>query len=79
MSDTNKKPEVIFAPGCFDSFDGTQEELDALMLDIQRMVESGEFMENSIPLDPDTLMQDLTEEEIEELKQVVTGSPRTLQ
>lgn len=27
--------QVVFAPGCFDNFEGTQEELDALILDIQ--------------------------------------------
>ena len=32
MSDTPLK--VVFAPGAFDSFDGTQEELDALMAEI---------------------------------------------
>ena len=31
---TNKKVKVEFAPGCFDSFEGTQEELDALQQEI---------------------------------------------
>jgi hypothetical protein len=36
MSDDKKKIHVEFAPGAFDSFDGTQEELDALMAEIGR-------------------------------------------
>ena len=31
----NKPLKVEFAPGCFDNFDGTQEELDGLMTEIQ--------------------------------------------
>lgn len=37
------KLRVEFAPGCFDDFDGTQEELDQLMAEILRMAESGEL------------------------------------
>lgn len=33
----NKPIKVEFAPGCFDSFEGTQEELDQLIEDIQNM------------------------------------------
>lgn len=29
------KPEIEFAPGCFDDFDGTQEELDALIAELK--------------------------------------------
>lgn len=47
----DKKPEVIFAPGCFDGFEGTQEELDELMAEIHRMVESGELFEKGVPVD----------------------------
>ena len=41
------KPKVVFAPGCFDNFEGTQEELDSLVAELQRLVESGELLENS--------------------------------
>jgi hypothetical protein len=50
-----KKLKVEFAPGAFDNFDGTQEELDELMAEIHRMVESGEFLENSTRVDFDEL------------------------
>jgi hypothetical protein len=53
---TDKKIKIEFAPGCFDDFDGTQEELDGLIAEITRMAESGEMLENSRPInidDPD--------------------------
>jgi hypothetical protein len=63
---TDKKtPEIIFAPGCFDQFDGTQEELDELMAKIQEMFASGEAQAVAVPLSE--LMEDLTEEELKEL------------
>ena len=36
----NKKPKIEFAPGAFDSFDGTQEELAELVSEIQNMFEN---------------------------------------
>jgi hypothetical protein len=40
----NKEIKIQFAPGAFDTFDGTQEELDALMEEIHKMFE-GKSME----------------------------------
>lgn len=48
-----KKPEVVFAPGCFDSFEGTQEELQELIAHIHQIVEDGTLAENSRPLSDD--------------------------
>ena len=48
---TDKKIKIEFAPGAFDSFDGTQEELDALVTELQRIAESGELEENSVALE----------------------------
>ena len=48
---TDKKIRIEFAPGAFDTFDGTQEELDALVTELQRMAESGELAENSVALE----------------------------
>ena len=45
-----EKLKVVFAPGCFDNFDGTEEELAAMLADIHQMVENGTLMENSTPL-----------------------------
>lgn len=84
MSDNeeNKKPiEVVFAPGCFDNFDGTQEELNELIQQIQKMAQSGELFENASPVRFDDI-EDLLDEadplEIEEIVNQMT-SPRTLQ
>lgn len=49
----DKKPEIIFAPGCFDNFEGTQEELQELIAHIHQMVESGELFEKAERLDPE--------------------------
>lgn len=54
-----KKLEVIFAPGCFDTFDGTQEELDELTNEIKRLVESGELMDTATPVDPEDYPEEL--------------------
>ena len=47
------KIKIEFAPGCFDNFDGTQEELDELIASIHQMVESGEIFEKARPVDFD--------------------------
>ena len=49
--------KVVFAKGSMDEFDGTQEELDALVAEIKEMVANGLFND----ADP------ITEEEEEEL------------
>lgn len=38
-----KKLKLIFEPGCFDNFEGTQEELDQLVEQITAMAENGEL------------------------------------
>lgn len=62
-----KTPQIVFAPGCFDGFDGTQEELDEMLAEIQRLVESGELFERAQPVDFDD--GTWTEEEIERLSE----------
>ena len=52
------KLKVVFAEGSMNDFDGTQEELDALVADIKEMVANGAF-EDAIPI---------TEEEERELE-----------
>lgn len=59
-----KDLKIEFAPGCFDSFEGTQEELDELVAHIKEMFASGEAQAMARPLDLD----DLSEEEIELLE-----------
>ena len=47
---TDKKLRVEIAPGAFDNFEGTQEELDELMAAIQKMAEDGTLFKNSTPV-----------------------------
>jgi hypothetical protein len=58
MTDEQKKPEIVFAPGCFDNFEGTQEELDEMIAEIQRMVDSGELFKNSTELNLEELVEE---------------------
>lgn len=57
MSEDSKKPKIVFAPGCFDSFTGSQEELDELIAEINRLVETGELFEKAEPIDLDELIE----------------------
>ena len=53
MTDEKKELKVEFAPGCFDNFEGTQEELQEMIAMIRQMVSDGTLLENSEPLDMD--------------------------
>ena len=83
MSTEDKKPEIVFMPGCFDNFDGTQEELDEMVAEIKRLVETGEIFEKSEPLDIDSILDEFSDEEIEdlmaELDETKSITKRTLQ
>lgn len=79
MSDQEKKKiEIVFAPGCFDNFEGTQEELDAMIQQIKDMAESGELFENSTAVDIEDLIDETDPLEIEEIVNEML-TPRTLQ
>jgi hypothetical protein len=78
-----KPIKVNFAPGAFDDFEGTQEELDDLIKQIQDMFsdpeKAKETLANAKPLDIDDLDDDelaalakkiLSDEEIAELKEL---------
>ena len=61
---TKKNPvKIEFAPGAFDQFEGTQEELDAFIAELQRMAESGELEEQSVSLDDEAAWLELSPEE----------------
>ena len=54
----DKKIKIEFAPGCFDSFTGSQDELDELIAEIQKMADTGELFEKSRKLDIDELIDE---------------------
>ena len=58
-----KKMKIVFAPGCFDDFEGTQEELDEMVAELTRLAESGELLDKTTAVSVD----DLDEETLEAL------------
>lgn len=65
MTKEKKELKVEFAPGCFDHFDGTQEELDELVAEIQKM-----FAE-STPEQIEAMSRPLSDEDFEDLPEEV--------
>jgi hypothetical protein len=73
--DANTKPEfkIVFAPGSFDDFDGTQEELDALVAAITDELSSGNLLAESRALseeDWDSLPDHIKESLIAEFEAI---------
>ena len=86
MTKEDKPIKVEFAPGAFDHFDGTQEELDELLAEIQNM------FANKSREEIEAMSRPMTEEDLEDLPDEVKESlirealgeesstpPRTLQ
>ncbi len=70
---TDREIKVVFQPGCFDNFDGSQEELDSLVKQIQDMIGDGSLFENSKELteeDLDDLPEDLRESILRDLEMI---------
>ena len=68
------KMELVFAPGAFDSFEGTQEELNELMQGITEMFSSGEFEQAEL-----VDMDELAEEDPEMYEKLMNAEePRRL-
>ena len=81
-----KEIKVEFAPGAFDSFDGTQEELDDLMGQIQKMIEDGSLFEKARTIDLDELIesddaedQELATQVLRSIDRDINGNNRNLQ
>ena len=52
--------KVMFAPGCFDAFEGTQEELNSLIEEITKVFTSGKFLEEMTEVEfDDPIMESL--------------------
>ena len=56
--DENGEMIIEFAPGCFDNFEGTQEELDEMIAEITAMLKSGEMNERARTVDIDELIEE---------------------
>lgn len=63
MTEPDKELKIEFAPGCFDNFEGTQEELDELVAEIQKMFE-GKSREEI-----EAQSREITEEDWDELSE----------
>ena len=66
-----KKIKVVFKPGAFDNFEGSQEELDAFVAEIIEGFKSGEYLK-------DTHLEDLDESTELILRVAGTDSSRLL-
>jgi hypothetical protein len=82
---TEKKLNIQFAPGCFDHFEGTQEELDEMIAEIQGIFEKltpEELEAQSRPVCIDDLLDDddISDDEFEQMLSALVGNnDRTLQ
>lgn len=72
------KGKLIFAPGCFDNFNGTQEELDALVAELIAKFESGELIAESEEIDLDSLDPEEAEELLRLFGESDTDTPSRL-
>ena len=87
MTEENKELKVVFAPGAFDSFEGTQEELDEMIAEVQAMFEGKtkeEIQSMSRPIDLQELAEDedISDEEFKRIASIVLediNKPRNLQ
>ena len=77
MSNEKELPngmKLVFAPGCFDNFEGTQEELEALIKEIEESFTSGDAFEQATPV------EELDDDELAELLEMLaTSENKTLQ
>ena len=53
-----KKLKITYMPGAFDNFEGSQEELDAFIKDLEDKIHNEDFFEHSRPVDLDQLQKD---------------------
>lgn len=60
------KPKIVFAPGFLESFEGTQEEFDKMLEEIQSIIEnSDEELECTVgEIDPDDVPDDFNVDDV---------------
>jgi hypothetical protein len=83
MDNKEEKLKVVFQPGCFDDFEGTQEELDEVVKEIQEMFENmspEEFEEQGQEISLESLAESLDNdpEAIEFMKRLAGINERKL-
>jgi hypothetical protein len=73
--------KLVFAPGCFDNFEGSQEELDSLVKEIEQAFENGDLQDGSNIVDMEELTETLSEDEVKNLMESFGNEtqPRILQ
>lgn len=82
---SKEQPKIIFAPGCFNDFDGTQEELDALIKEVTDIFANStpeELMAQSREVNLDELMEEdpeFAEALMVQLSNVESNDKRKLQ
>ena len=57
MSDHSNSKKIEFAPGCFDDFEGTQEEMAEIIAHLTQLAETGQLELMSEPVDMDDLIE----------------------
>jgi len=80
MTENKKIPTIEFAPGCFDNFEGTQEELDTLIKEIKEMFEGKtkeeiESMSNVVDLEELAMDESVSDEEFERIANIIFEDP----
>jgi len=81
MTEDKKPIKITFAPGAFDNFEGTQEELDELLSLFTELAESGKLAEVAQPVTLDELMEEdeeILEEILMQLDAIENDQKRTL-
>ncbi len=85
MTDEKKPLKIEFVPGCFDNFEGTQEELDKFVEELKTIfteLTPEELEARSRPISIDELLEDecISDDQFEEiLHALVNGEKRKLQ
>ena len=79
MTEDNKELKVVFAPGAFDTFEGTQEELDEMIAEVQAMFEGKsreeiEAMSRPINIEELAEDEDISDEQFDNIVHALLGN-----
>jgi len=79
MTEEKKPLTIEFAPGAFDDFEGSQEELEEMIAEITKMAHSGELFEQSRQIDLEELLTEEPEWAEKLINSLAGEDKRTLQ